>query len=401
MKSASFPPLSRLGILVAILFLGALGLSTTALAATITVNSNADSGDVAVGDGTCGSAAPNTCTLRAAIQEANANPDASNEIVFAAGQTSTTAATAYPAITKPLTITGPTARFTLDGNSTIKAGLLRYTGTGGTYALTRINLTNGSTANVLGGGCLYFAAVGASTVTLTDVNLTACSTTAGPGGAVAIDAGSSGTTINLNRVVIGGAGAAANSASGSGGGLWVRILGTATVTLRNSSVLGNTSLTNGGGITVNRGRLTIVNSTISGNTATSAGGGIYLDTESPSGGNLRMENVTVSGNSAAAASGGGIAASADNPTASFITYSTIAGNTGGGIRGQANPNLTFPGTVFNPFTSNIVAANTTGNCAAAFTHADAANSGFNLADDATCGFTQSSDRVVAPADLFR
>lgn len=395
MISASFLPVRRVGLAL-VTSLGLAALPQWASAATLTVDSNADTGDVVPGDGTCGST-PNTCTLRAAIQEANGNADASNTIVFAAGMAgqTTTAATAYPAVTKPLTITGPATRFTLDGNAATKSSLLRYTGSGGTYAVSRLNLTNGSTTTAAGGGCVYFAVVGVATLSLSDMNITACRAASGVGGGIAIDLLTNGSTATLSGLQLGTA-AAPNTAA-NGGGLAVRIAGTGSVTLLRSSVVGNTATANGGGIYVKRGRLTLAGTTISANSAATSGGGIFLDTEAASGGNLRMENVTVASNSAA--TGGGIGASSDNPTASWVTFSTIAGNTGSGIRGQANPNVTFPGTVFNPFTSNIIAANTGGNCAAAFSHADAMNSGFNLSDDTTCGFTQPSDRIVAPADL--
>src|SRR5438105_6315481 len=53
--------------------------STHAHAAlTFTVNSRADAVDASPGDGTCETATPGECTLRAAVQEANATPGADN-----------------------------------------------------------------------------------------------------------------------------------------------------------------------------------------------------------------------------------------------------------------------------------------------------------------------------------
>jgi CSLREA domain-containing protein len=373
-------------------------------AATLTVNSNGDTPDTTPGDATCGAPGPgSTCTLRAAIQEANANADTSNTIGFDSSQSgqTTTAATAYPAITKSLTVTGPANRFTVDGNAANPVSLFRYTGSGGTYAITGINFKNGRTSASAGGGCIYFAPVGTASFNITNAEIRDCDATAGPGGGIAMDLLANGSSVILNGVRVGLTaditGAGPNTASGNGGGLWFRMVGTGSMTVQNSSVVAN-SAANGGGIAVARGRLTLANSTISGNTATTAGGGLFLGTETvTTGGNVRMENVTVSGNTAA--QGGGIAASTDNPTASWVTFSTVTLNTGGGIRAQASPQITFPGNLFNPFTSNIVANNTGGNCAAAFTHADPANSGYNLTDSSICGFTQTSDHVVATADL--
>jgi uncharacterized protein (TIGR03437 family) len=82
-------------------------------AATFTVNSTSDAADLQPGDGVCaapaGQAGGQVCTLRAAIQEANALTGA-DTIVFSigTGQQSITVGTPLPAITQPLTIDGRT-----------------------------------------------------------------------------------------------------------------------------------------------------------------------------------------------------------------------------------------------------------------------------------------------------
>ena len=103
----------------------------------------------------------------------------------------------------------------------------------------------------------------------------------------------------------------------------------------NSTISGNTSGQDGGGICCRYGRLWIIDSTISGNTIDSTisgnitdlsrGGGVYVESA-----DLRIENSAISGNTADY--GGGIY----NVSANIlVTNSTIAGNTagdsGGGI----------------------------------------------------------------------
>ncbi len=88
----------------------AVVLAPQALAATFTVNSAADT------DGTTCAA---TCTLRQAINAANALPDA-DTIVFAAAQGPYVIqpATALPQITQPLTIDGSATNVQVDGTAT-------------------------------------------------------------------------------------------------------------------------------------------------------------------------------------------------------------------------------------------------------------------------------------------
>src|SRR3954471_18970325 len=53
----------------------ALFATAAAQAATFTVNSTVDEPDASIGDGTCAADPSGGCTLRAAIDEANASPD--------------------------------------------------------------------------------------------------------------------------------------------------------------------------------------------------------------------------------------------------------------------------------------------------------------------------------------
>ena len=139
-----------------------------------------------------------------------------------------------------------------------------------------------------------------------------------------------------------------NTSSDNGGG--IRKNGSGTIILTNSTVSGNTSTVRGGGIYTNFSVVTLMGSTISGNTSTAPGGGIYSrsgavtltnstvsrNTSSGDGGGISsrtaavaLTNSTVSGNSTTD-DGGGIHT---YRTIVMIANSTITGNTAGGVGG--------------------------------------------------------------------
>src|SRR6476661_1939813 len=98
--------------------------------------------------------------------------------------------------------------------------------------------------------------------------------------------------------------------------------GSASVTITNSTLSGN-SASFGGGLMNEDGILTLSNSTVSGNSATYWGGGIYNSgTTNFSDATLAITNSTVSGNSSNA--GGGIVNDAAGTVT--ITNSTLSGN---------------------------------------------------------------------------
>ncbi|MBI2383966.1 MAG: CSLREA domain-containing protein [Gammaproteobacteria bacterium] len=153
------------------LVLATLGASVVlpAQAASLTVNSTGDTADLNPGDGSCGTGLPNTCTLRAAIQEANASAGGDDIAIAVSGATTVGINGSYPAITGPVTIVGPAAKFTVDGNGS--ASLFRITGQG-TYSFSNLVIKNAAgPAGGPGGGGIYFAPTGASTLSLTDVDI--------------------------------------------------------------------------------------------------------------------------------------------------------------------------------------------------------------------------------------
>src|SRR5262245_49290658 len=95
-----------------------LGLSATCWGATFTVNNTGDAVDANIGNGICATAA-GVCTLRAAIQEANAsaaadmiNLPAGTYTLTRTGRNEDNAVTGDLDITRPLTITGAGATST-------------------------------------------------------------------------------------------------------------------------------------------------------------------------------------------------------------------------------------------------------------------------------------------------
>jgi CSLREA domain-containing protein len=287
-------------------------------AATRVVNSVADPGN-----GVCNAS---QCTLREAI-----NDPASTNITFAAGLTGPITL-APPGtgggrleIDKPLTITGPSRRIVIRGQSPDLAFTIFRIGQGGMVTLTNLiirdgggvvnrgtlTLTNSVVAENLGSGISSRF----GTFTLTKSFVVGNS---GPGIEVVL-----GTATLINNRIAG------NSGSG------IRVFN-ATVTLTNSTVARN-SAGDGGGIANEAGRLTIARSTITNNSATGQGGGILNTVNDPfrrQGASLTLTNSTVSGNSAG--SGGGIANSPLRSGAGLrLTNSTVARNSatqeGGGI----------------------------------------------------------------------
>jgi len=123
--------------------------------------------------------------------------------------------------------------------------------------------------------------------------------------------------------------------SGPGGGIYNN---GGTVLLDRVSVNNNFAGT-GGGIANHRGSMRMVGSSITGNSTVegSSGGGISNESE------LVLENVTISGNSAG--SGGGIIAQGGNATLTNVTlYSNVASGAGGGINSNGT-SLTLDNTI--------------------------------------------------------
>jgi CSLREA domain-containing protein len=220
------------GVVLAAMALGLLGVACEPAALTVTVNSTADLRDALPGNGVCeATAGAGNCTLRAAIDEANATVG-SVAVNVAPG----------------------TYELTRSGNDDTNAnGDLDVTG--------KVSLTPQGAVTIETGVCAtgvqdrIFHVLGGS-LSILSATLQGGQSPAG-GGAVLVAGGSFGMTFGTVR---------SNAAIGNGGGIDVTA---GTVTLNFSTVSGNKSGGIGGGVHVASGATAnITNSTLSGNTAT-------------------------------------------------------------------------------------------------------------------------------------
>lgn len=307
------------------------------------VNSNADTADSNLADGYCGTATTvgpqtvpvaNTCTLRAAIQ--NANQDAALDTILFSNtltgqQGSVTLTGALPAITAPVVIdaatvmtvpangdnaggtSGLAAGFTVNGND--QFAVLRFvdgsnepvpTATAvnndtpvlaaGNSALRRLTLTNGLTNSANGGGAIFFGARFPSSLTLNFVDVTSSASTtgtgqgaptAGPGGGINV---ADGNALVVNGGLDGGSfrgNITANSALRGGG---IAVLSQA----RGPTGVSDNALSN-----TSDDLLTLNNVVLRSNQATvDHGGAIYANLDN--GGDIKISGVDIGGTTAAA-----------------------------------------------------------------------------------------------------
>jgi predicted outer membrane repeat protein len=310
--------------MLAVAALAALaGSPRDAAAVNFNVNDTTDLVDAAPGDGACATAAA-TCTLRAAVQEANALAGADQITLAAAtyaltlnGAGENAAATGDLDITSNLTINGVIVGAAM---TTIDAGNLAprdrvFHVINAPAVLRRLKIRGGK--ENFGGGVLN----------------------------------------DNGRVTLGQARIESNTADNDGGG--VRSDGmNARLTVNNSTVSGNSAVDNGGGIANSNGSImTVKGTTVTGNQCGDAGGGIYnflaanalIDTSTLSlntaagvfslGGGLAnidatadLEDTTVSDNTAG--TGGGIYSDEDNFFSTLDTmFVTVSGNTATGAGG--------------------------------------------------------------------
>jgi len=192
------------------------------------------------------------------------------------------------------------------------------------------------------------------------------------------------------------------SNNGNGGG--IDVAGGATLNLFDSTVSGNLAADNAGGLRV-EGTATAERDTFSGNMATGGfAGGIGVTSgseEFAATGRLTLKNSTVTGNSASL-NGGGLGGFG-NVT---VVGSTIASNTAptgsnlvaeGGTTTLQNTIVADP--MVTPMPSALLVSGGDTNCAS--TGGTLTSNGFNLEDDAakSCGFTQSTDPPASDPKL--
>lgn len=326
------------------LFIFGLAAASIAHAKIFNVNSTADAVDVQPGDGVCETVVGNgVCTLRAAIQEANANgsTDTINlpvgeYILNIPGAGENRAATGDLDISESLSIVGiggSPDQVIINGNGSILNDRVLHILGGATVSLSNLTVKGGHVRSTVGGG-----------IYLESGNLTIDNCTI-----------SDNTAWNPDAIVDGG----------NGGGIYVTT--TSTLLIKNSTLTRNTSDTNskgiGGGAIFNNGALRIEDTTFDANSAvnspSAAGGALqnqggtgldpnvarvilvrnsFTRNNANIGGAIRnlygaiiMDGGTISNNQANS-SGGGIENSGGNMIIGHVSiHDNNANQTGGGI----------------------------------------------------------------------
>jgi hypothetical protein len=251
------------------------------VASTYTVNNTADLPDTDPVDGVC-KTINNTCTLRAAIMQANFTGGA-NTIILPAG-TYTLTRVGYDDdaivgdldIKHDLTIQGAGSSATIvDGNGSVTHDrVFQILSTVQNATLRGMTIRNGSslasTVGVIGGGGLYIEGTGQ--VQLSDVIFD--SNTGQNGGGIYANFSSLGGSLELDHVVV-HANTVIAGGVGAGGGVYAHIPSSSSqVIVRDSKVYGNVADGTGGGIYVDgnsTAQWSIQRSEIYSNTAASGG----------------------------------------------------------------------------------------------------------------------------------
>jgi len=315
------------------------------------VNSSADTDD-----GICGILPDNNCTLREAINAANAISGA-DTITFDAslnGTPITLVDSQLPVVTSEITITGNGA-----ANTIIQASACNPT------AVPSLGCTHDySVFEVTSAG-----------------NLTIDSLTVRHGNSPEYGGG----IYNSGGLTVTNSALSENASYISGGGIY----NSGGLTVTNSTLSENISHTSGGGGIINYGTTSVTNSTFSGNSA-DYGGGIYNN-----GTLLEIQNSTFSGNSAHI-NGGGIRHFVGQATLINVTLSNNLADTDNDSYGDGGGVAVYPGATLT-LANTIIAGNddlsTSGydDCAGALT-----SQGYNLVGDGTgCSISSAGDLTTS------
>lgn len=387
-------------------------------AAAFTVNSTADAVDASPGDGSCETSTGNgVCTLRAAIQEANAlagadaiNVPSGTYTLTIAGRGETAGAQGDLNVKSDLTITGAGAG--VGGTIIDGAGIDRIfqIDAGTTVSISNLVIQNGNTgfnntvgngAGITNSGSLFLEgvvvrnnhAVGTpalgfgfsggisnmgGTLRINFSTITDNTADANCGGIGQNNNGAS-TTISFSTISTNHATGTANG-FGSGGGFCSGSNGTTEITIHSTIVSGNTAASVGGGMAAFSGStLSITTTSVTGNASGDDGAGINAFT----GSTLILTSSTISSNTTSGAGdGAGVTNSGNasldtvqvtqNQAAGFgggladfsggvmtLTNSTVTGNTsnqnGGGF--IVNNDANAPGTSLT-ITGSTISSNT-------------------------------------------
>jgi CSLREA domain-containing protein len=276
------------------------------LAVTFTVNSFQDRPDANLADNVCRTAAKN-CSLRAAVQQANATAGA-DQIKLSGG---TYTLGRVDGVTQPatdgdgsrdldisdsVTVTGATGstRSVIDGGRFSRIFEIGDGTLAPTVNLSNLTVSNGGESETPGFGTGGGLLIRSGSVSLNRVVVRDNVTTlqgSGIANAGSLSLFESTVDGNRNLSTLGGGGVTA-----TGGGIFN--FSTGRVSIDRSTISGNFSL-RGGGINNNFGDVTVTNSTISGNSAQNSGGGIRNQGDgSGARGIFNVSYSTVTGNQA-------------------------------------------------------------------------------------------------------
>ncbi len=311
-----------------------------ARAATFTVNTTADTVDASPGNGICADGSGD-CSLRAAIMEANASGGTDGILlppgVFTltiAGTTEDAAATGDLDITTDISIVGAGQRRTaIDG-----AGIDRVFDvfSPASAQISQLTVRNGQPEADCEGGGIRNQAGAALTLNLVSVR---SNTTTGPGVdpcATSTFFPEGGGLFNNGTLTLANTSFIGNTSRFGGGGLMNSSTGT--VSASHVSFTGNTTqASNGGGFYNVVGSITMSYGTFTSNTADGSGGGFRNIN-----GSVTMSHITLTGNQALTGNGGGFRSSDGGVLT--IDDCKISGNSavvsGGGFRAGGNFTMT-------------------------------------------------------------
>lgn len=351
-----------------------LGLGA-AQAAIFTVTSTDDT-DGAI----CGS----PCTLRQAINAANANMGTDTINFNLSG--AITLGSVLPVITDTLAIDGTGRSVTISGAGAVQ---VLQVNSATRLALKSLTIANGR-ANLFStaGGVTVLppsatAPVGGAALNVTDCMFSGNSTAGSfAAGAIVVSTGN-GTLTVANSRFTGNSGLSVTGEPTAGA---ILSFSSGTITITNSTFENNAGST--GAIRTDVGALTVSGSTFAGNSATNSGGAISVSQPGT------ITNSTFYGNSAAIRGGAIFFSGAGDILGQFaVTSSTLSGNTSNtsNLAGLNGAIFSSPNTILR---NSIVANSTNGNC-----NASVIDGGGNLSDDASCTVTTATSVATTPAQL--
>ncbi len=373
--------------ILSLILAGRLALGASAAgAAAFVVNETNDLADAVVGDGICATNA-GTCSLRAAVSEANATADADTISLPAATVRLTTGELT---VSQPVTISGSGSTVSrIRGN---RQSRLFHVLPSATLALSGLRIDHGK------------ATVGGAIANEGNLQIDDCLIKANT--AMQSDGGLGGAIYNTGSLEIGNSLFQTNLAIGGGAGFGGAIYNLAAVSLSNVYFLRNRAAGCGGGFYNKSGDVQIDDSRFERNSVSNSGGAVFLE-----GGTLKLDHSSLARNRARQI-GGGLFTYA----ATHVSNSTIGRNRaamGGGLFSRIAVEVTLDyvtiaenrapngGGVLNngvlAMRNSVIADNLPSDCGGD----PLLSNGHNLGSDTSCGLAGVGDLNNVDAGLKR